>query len=212
MQITTRIHACDILLISVCLLLLNGCAGALNNKKVGHVSTVAIDQNVIIGNAATNQTPGKTMAGMFGGVIGALIASAVTAESDQLITDKFKTETHLDVVTTHCLKTTLENSPYWSERLIDGTQYADAVFNIHVFQYGFGSVDSKIVLPILGLTISLTERNGKQLWKSSRSIAKHPENLPRYKREEYLEDMTRYDTAAAALCRDLMQQFIEDEN
>ncbi len=193
------------------LLLLTGCAAALSAKKAGHLATVAVNNNVIYGPAATHNTAGKALAGTFGGIIGALIASAASAAEDQEITDKFKSATHLDVVTSDCVKQALQDDPYWSTRLVDNMQSADAVFDIVIAQYGFSTygVASNGAQPILGLLITLTDQSGKQLWKSSRAIAKQPENQPRYNLAEFLEDMTRYDVAAAALCKELMPQFID---
>jgi|GEM_PF-3247071 len=199
-----------IVILMVLLLFLTGCAGALSKKKAGHLSTVAVSNDVVYGPAATNNTASKAMAGTFGGIIGALIASAASAVRDQEITDKFKTATHLDVVASDCVKQALHDDPYWSTRLVDDIQNADAIFDIVIIQYGFSTFGAKTssAQPILGLLITLTDQNGSEVWRSSRTIAKHPENQPKYKLAQYLEDMTLYDAAAAALCKDLMPQFI----
>lgn len=195
----------------VLLLLLTGCAAALSKKKAGYLSTVAVNTDVIYGPAATNQTASKPMVGAFGGIIGALIATAASAAEDQELTDRFKSSTHLDVVASDCVEQALHDDPYWSTRLVDDMQNADAIFDIVIIQYGFSTFGTKTsnAQPIFGLLITLTDQNGNEVWRSSRTIAKHPENQPKYKLAEYLEDMTRFDAAAAALCKDLMPQFVD---
>lgn len=195
------------------LVLLTGCAGPLSKKKAAHLSTVAVSSKVIYGPAATNQTTGKSMAGAFGGIIGALIASVASAASDQELTDKFRSDTHLDVVISECVKQALKDDPHWSTRLVNDVERADAVFDIVIIQYGFSSFGNNTgsAQPILGLSITLTDQKGVEIWSAGRTIAKHPENLPRYPLAEYLEDMSRYDDAAAALCKDLMPQFIDGD-
>ena len=200
-----------LVILAVVLLTLTGCASGLSDKKTDHLATVAVNTDVIWGPAATNNTVSKAMAGSFGGIIGALIASAASAAEDQRMTDKFKSATRLDSVAADCVNQALHDDPYWSVRLVDDMHNADAVFDIVIVQYGFSTygIRSGDAQPLFGLLIKLTDQNGKELWKSSRTIAKQPEDQPRYNLAEFFEDMSRYDAAAASLCKELMPQFIK---
>jgi hypothetical protein len=198
-----------LLIISV--LLTSGCVGrALNDKTANHLMTVAVNPKVTYGPFATRNTTGKALAGGLGGIIGALISNAVTKEEDEAFTKLLQSETHLDRVAYDCVVDALKNDDYWSQRLVANIESADAVFDIMIFPYGFSTFGTKsgTAQPTFGLHIKLIDKNGTELWKLARGLAKFPTGLPRYDIEEYVEDLSRYDVAAAALCKELTPQFL----
>lgn len=196
----------------VTVLLTGGCVGrALTDKTASHLMTVAVNPQVTYGPFATRNTNGKALAGGLFGIVGALISTAVTKDEDEAFTDLLKSSTHLDQVAYDCVVEALQNDAYWSRHLVDNSASADAVFNIMVFPYGFSTFGTKSgdAQPTFGLHIKLIDKNGEELWKLARGISKFPAGLPRYDMEEYMEDMSRYDIAAAAMCKELTPQFLK---
>lgn len=189
----------------------SGCAGrALTEKTASQVKTVAVNPEVRYGPFATRNTVGKALAGGLGGVIGALISTAVTKDEDEAFTKLLQTATRLDQVAYDCVVDALKDDAYWSQHLVDNPESAEAVFDIMVFPYGFSTAGttSGDAQPTFGLHLELIDKNGKVLWKLARGISKFPAGLPRYGMEEYIEDMSRYDVAAAAMCKELTPRFI----
>lgn len=194
------------------ILLTAGCVGrALTNETASQLMTVAVNPDVTYGPFATRSTTGKALAGGLGGIIGALISNAVTRDEDEAFTKLLQSATHLDQIAYDCVVDALKSDPYWSRRLFNDTETAEAVFDIMIFPYGFSTAGTRsgAAQPTFGLHITLTDKSGNELWKLARGIAKFPEGLPRYDMEEYVEDLSRYDVAAAALCKELTPQFLD---
>ena len=185
-----------------------GCSGvAVDHAAIDGLGSGRIDANVTFAERAFNNSPGKATGAVFGGALGALVATSSGEPTDVALGRALREGAWLDAVAVDCFESALMTDPTWRARLSARSDAPYATFHLDVRLYGFSTYNflRDSAEPAFGMQATLVDRHGRELWQYYKGLIDDPPSLPKYTLEEYLAEPDRFRMAAAALCEDLVR-------